>query len=74
MGDMEHRLIPLSDAVKTKMDVGVMGTTFVGYLKAIPFPEIAAVLACIYTGLRIIELIVGWLRKPGRDDKGRFTK
>jgi hypothetical protein len=63
MGDMEHRLIPLSDAVKAKADVGVGGTAIVGYLGAIPWPEIAAFLSCVYLALRILETIVSWGKK-----------
>jgi hypothetical protein len=57
-------LIPVSDAVKSKVDVGVGGSAVLGYFKAIPWPEIAAFLAVIYTALRIIELLWDrWHRK-----------
>jgi hypothetical protein len=50
-------LIPVSDAIKTKLDVGVGGSVFLGYFKMIPWPEIAAFLAVVYTALRIVELV-----------------
>jgi hypothetical protein len=56
-------MIPVSDAVKTKVDVGVGSATFLGYFKAIPWPEIAAFLACVYTVLRIVEVVRDWKKK-----------
>lgn len=56
-------IVPVSDAVKTKVDVGVGSATFLGYFKAIPWPELAAAAALLYTVLRIIELVWGWMRK-----------
>lgn len=56
-------LIPMSDAAKTKTDVVVGSGALLGYFKAIPWPEIAAALACIYTLLRIGELVWGWWKK-----------
>jgi hypothetical protein len=50
----------LSDAVKNKVDVGAMPLVVLGYFKAVPWPEIAAALACIYTLLRIVETLWGW--------------
>ena len=53
-------LIPLSDGAKTKVDaVTVIGALF-GWLKLVPWPEIAAFLACVYTALRITEMLWGW--------------
>jgi hypothetical protein len=56
-------MIPVSDAVNTKVDVGVGSATFLGYFKAIPWPELAAAAALIYTLLRITELVWGWIKK-----------
>lgn len=64
MGD--PRLIPLSDAVKAKADVVAVPSALLGYLKAIPWPELAAFLACIWTALRIAELVWGWFAKKKR--------
>ena len=50
-------LIPVSEAIKTKTDVAVGSGAVLGYFKAIPWPEIAAFLACLYTVLRIVELL-----------------
>ena len=58
-----QHLIPLSDAVKAKADVVAIPTGFVAYFKVIPWPEIAGALAALYTLLRIIELVAGWLKK-----------
>lgn len=61
MGD--RPLIPFPDAVKDKVDVVAMPTALLGYFKAVPWPEIAAALACLYTLLRIIEVVAKWWRK-----------
>lgn len=61
MGD--RPMIPLPDAVKTKVDVATAGSSLLGYFKAIPWPEIAAFLACVYTVLRIIEIAMAWWKK-----------
>ena len=66
MGDMDTRIIPLSDPAKAKADVISIGTVVGAWFKAIPWPEIAACLAAIYTLLRIIELAVGWFKKKRR--------
>lgn len=50
-------LIPLSGPAKNTSDVAVVSSATLGYFQAIPWPEIAAALACIYTALRIIELV-----------------
>ena len=55
MGD--PRLIPLSESVKAKVDVATVGGSLIGYFKAIPWPELAAALACLYTALRIVEMV-----------------
>jgi hypothetical protein len=60
VGDMEQRLIPLSDAAKTKVDVAAIGTAMASFFKAIPWPELAACAAFIYTALRILEMVWGW--------------
>lgn len=60
MGD--PRLIPLSDPIKHKADFAAIGTTALAYFKAIPWPELAAAMACLYTALRILELLWGWVR------------
>jgi hypothetical protein len=59
----ERELIPLSEAVKSKVDVATAGGSLLGYFKAIPWPELAAFLACVYTALRIIEVAGKWWRR-----------
>ena len=56
-------LIPLSDAAKTKGDFAAGATTALAFFKWIPWPELAACLAVVYTFLRICELLVGWCRR-----------
>lgn len=56
-------LIPLSDASKTKVDVATATGSVLGFLKVIPWPELAAFLACVYTVLRIVELVWDRFRK-----------
>lgn len=59
-------LIPLSDDAKNKVDAVTVTGALLGFLQAVPWPEIAAMLACIYTGLRIIEWL--WDRRPWKHD------
>jgi hypothetical protein len=59
---MEHRLIPLSDAVKAKADVVVGGTTLIGYVGEM-LPTVAAFLSCVYLLIRIVEALVNWGKK-----------
>lgn len=53
MGD--RPLIPLPDAIKTKIDVGVVSTTAAGTFQAIPWNDIAAFLSCVYLLVRLID-------------------
>jgi hypothetical protein len=67
MGEMPpSHLIPLSDAAKEKGDVAAIATAFFAFFKVIPWPEIAAFAACVYTLLRIGELVWSWVRKKRR--------
>lgn len=59
----ERQFIPLPDAVKDRVDFVAMPMTVIGYFKAIPWTEIAAALACLYTALRIAELVVRWWKR-----------
>lgn len=61
MGD--PKLIPLSDDLKAKADVVAVPSALLGYFQAIPWPELAAFLACIWTFLRIAEMLWGWWLK-----------
>ena len=55
----------ISDTAKAKGDVVAISTAALAYFNAIPWANLAAAAAFIYTLLRIIELVVGWLRpKP----------
>lgn len=55
-------LIPAGPA-KTVSDVTAVGGSFLGYFKAIPWPEIAACLAAIYTLVRIAETLYDRFKK-----------
>lgn len=48
-------LIPISGPAKTQADVTAVGVSVASFFKLIPWPEIAAFLACVYTVLRIAE-------------------
>jgi uncharacterized membrane protein (DUF2068 family) len=59
----ERQLIPLPDDIKSKVDVVTVSGSLIGYFKAIPWPELAAALACLYTALRIVEMIGAWRKR-----------
>ncbi len=54
MGDHPH-ILPVSDAVKHVGDSVTISGTAVGLLGWIQWPTIAAILASIYTAIRICE-------------------
>lgn len=56
-------LIPLSDMAKGRCDVAAVSTAALAFFKAVPWPEIAAFLASLYTALRIIEFVVGRFKR-----------
>lgn len=67
MGDIDpQRIIPLSDAAKAKGDVAAVSGAAFAYFKLIPWPELAAAAAFVYTALRILEVVVGWFRKKNQ--------
>lgn len=47
----------IPEPAKTPADVTVVGGSILGFFKLIPWPEIAAFLACIYTVVRITEVV-----------------
>jgi hypothetical protein len=51
-----------SSSVKATGDVCAVSTATLAFFKAIPWPEIAACLAAIYTAIRIAELCWSWYR------------
>jgi hypothetical protein len=51
----DSRFMPLTEAVKTKVDIAVAVPTALAMFKAIPWPEIAGMLACIYWLVRITQ-------------------
>ena len=61
-------MLPGSEAVKTKVDVVAGSSIFLGYFKAIPWPEISACLGAIYMALRIGEWIWSKLKKKSEAD------
>lgn len=52
--------------LKALGDSVAIPTAFLAWLKAIPFSEVAAALAGLYTLLRIGELVYGWFKKRRR--------
>lgn len=55
-------LIPLSGAAKVKADVCAVGTAALAYyFKEVPWTELAACAAFIYTSLRILEWAVSMI-------------
>lgn len=53
----------LQEQLKTIGDSVAIPTAVLAWLHAISIPDAAALAACIYTVLRIAELLYGWLRK-----------
>jgi hypothetical protein len=62
MGD-HQRIIPLPDDVKLVADAVTVPSSMLGLFGLIHWPTFAAILACLYTGLRIAEMVWGWLGK-----------
>lgn len=61
-------IIPIPDAAKTKVDVCAIGTAALAYFKLIPWAELAACAAFVYTALRIVEFCIAWIK--GRKSHG----
>ena len=61
-------LIPGSNEIKARVDVAAVGTAGLAWFKAIPWPEIAACLAALYTLVRLIEFLIAWWK--GRRSHG----
>lgn len=61
-------IVPLSNAAKAKWDVCAVGTATAAFFKAIPWPEIAAFLAAVYTAVRLLEFLIAWWK--GRKSHG----
>jgi hypothetical protein len=53
----------MTPQLKAVGDSVAIPTAFLAWLKAITIPEVAALLAGIYTALRICELIYTWVKK-----------
>lgn len=58
-----HGIIPLSDNTKLGVDAVVVPTAITSYVASINWPTVLAILGCIYTALRIIELLHSWWKK-----------
>lgn len=56
-------MIQISDSAKTAGDVTAGSTAFLTYFHSFPWSELAAAASFIYIALRIVELVVGWLRR-----------
>jgi hypothetical protein len=56
----------IPDQHLNKLDVWAVGTAFLSFFKLIPWPEIAAFLAALYTFFRLLGMAVKWLR--GKND------
>jgi len=56
-----------------RLDAAAVVTAFLSFFKLIPWPEIAAFLAALYTFLRLIGMAMTWLkthrRKPNKEMK-----
>jgi hypothetical protein len=52
----------LSNDLKAKIDVCAVGTAGLAFFKAIPWPELAACAAFVYTVLRTVEFLVAWFK------------
>jgi hypothetical protein len=48
---------------KSGADVVAVSTSALAYFKAIPWPELAACAAFLWTVLRIGEMVYGWWKK-----------
>ena len=46
-----------------RADAGAVATAFLAFFKLIPWPEIAAFLACVYTFMRLISMAHKWWRE-----------
>lgn len=57
-------LPPVSDSLKTKLDIAAIGTGAASFFHAIPWSEIAGFLSVIYLVLRIGEMLWSWVDKP----------
>jgi hypothetical protein len=53
----------VSQQIKVAADTVAVPTALLAWLKAITIPEFAALLAGIYTALRIGELLWTWIKK-----------
>jgi hypothetical protein len=53
----------VSQQIKVAADTVAVPTALLAWLKAITIPEFAALLAGVYTFLRICELVYGWFKK-----------
>jgi hypothetical protein len=62
-------LIPGSNEVKTKLDFAAVGTAGFAFFKAIPWPELAACAAFLYTVLRIVEFLWAWFKGRKHGDR-----
>ena len=61
-------LIPITNEIKQKIDYCAVGTAALAWFKLIPWHEIAAFLAAVYTGVRLVEFCVAWWK--GRKSHG----
>jgi hypothetical protein len=53
----------MSPQIKAVGDSVAVPTAILAWMKAITIPEVAALLAGVYTALRIGELLYSWYRK-----------
>ncbi len=51
-----------------KADAAAVSTAFLSFFKVIPWPEIAAFLAAVYTFVRLVGMAVRWFRNREIDD------
>lgn len=53
----------VNEAHLNKADGAAVGTAFLAYFKVIPWPELAACAAFIYTILRTVQFVVDWIKR-----------
>ena len=46
-----------------RADAGAVATAFLAFFNLIPWPQIAAFLACVYTLARLISMLVKWWKE-----------
>lgn len=56
-------MLQANDPALNKVDGAAVGTAFLAYFKLIPWPELAACAAFVYTVLRTVQFLVDWIKR-----------